>query len=87
MEIDDRNIYAVIIQLMEYVEKIDAIKTGESKKNYVLNCLYNRLGEESFNRYKPFIILTIDFIIEISKGNIILHLNKVKNKFCCFKNL
>jgi len=84
MEIDDDNIITVIINLMEEVEKIYAIKTGKEKKEYVLDCLKTKLGTETYERYKPLIDLTIDFIVEISKGNVILHLNKIKNKFCCF---
>ena len=84
MEIDDANIITITIFLMEEVEKIYAIKTGEQKKQYVLDCLKTKLGDGPYERYKPLIDLIIDFIVEVSNGNVILHLNKIKNKFCCF---
>lgn len=83
MEIDNHNIITVIINLMEEVEKIRE-KNGKEKKEYVLFCLKTKLGNEIYERYEPIIKITIDFIVEISKGDITLHLNKIKNKFCCF---
>ena len=84
MEINDDNIITVLLSLMEEVEKLYVLKSGADKKVFVLGVLKERLGTEQYERYYPLLNLTIDFIVEISRGNILLHLNKVKNKFCCF---
>jgi hypothetical protein len=52
-----------------------------NKKEFVLRKISEILSVDTFNRYRPFISLTIDFIKELSKNKAILG-NLVKKSKC-----
>ena len=81
---DDDNIIGIVVEIMEKVEKNVIINTGEWKKNYVMDLIKAKLGEETFNSYSPLIDGVIEFIISVSKGDVKIHINEIRKKFCCF---
>ena len=63
--------------------------SGLQKKNYVLNETKKLLGNEvrapsGYERYSYFIITFIDFVVDVSKGQTNIELNKTKKKFKCY---
>ena len=83
-KVDEDSIINVIIELMNKVECVLDMN-GLDKKNYVLNETRKLLGLEVYERYSYFIITFIDFVVDVSKGNSGIEINKIKNKFkCCY---
>ncbi len=81
-KVDENNIIATILNLMEQVEGfID--KNGEEKKIYVMTNIKVIIGDGAYDRYKYFISSFIDFAVSVSKGKKI-NLNNIKKKYCCF---
>jgi hypothetical protein len=72
-----------IVKYMELAEKM-INKSGASKKSYVLDGMKDYLGEEEYDEKINFILSFIDFTINLSRGDVLLHLNKIKKKYCCF---
>ena len=61
---------------------------GKDKKKYVIKKIKGLLGEPTFERYEPFVNVSIDFIITLSKNKALL--NTLNNKcfskcFSCLK--
>jgi hypothetical protein len=83
-QVDEDSIIQTIVQLMNKVECVLDM-SGIDKKNYVLNETRKLLGLEVYERYSYFIITFIDFVVDVSKGNSGIELNKIKKKFnCCY---
>ena len=83
-KVDEDSIINVIIELMNKVECVLDMN-GLDKKNYVLNEIKKLLGNEVYERYSYFIITFIDFVVDVSKGNSGIEINKIKRKFkCCY---
>ena len=83
-KVDEDSIINVIIELMNKVECVLDMN-GLDKKNYVLNETRKLLGLEVYERYSYFIITFIDFVVDVSKGNSGIEINKIKRKFkCCY---
>lgn len=62
---------------------------GKDKKKYVLKKIKGLLGDDAFERYEPFIQVSVDFIITLSRNKAIL--TSLNNKCCigitkCFNN-
>ena len=76
----EKTIFKTIIETMNIVENIVNLN-GKQKKEYVLNEMKILLSDESYERYYIFIGLVIDGIVDISKKDIKLLLNK-KCYFC-----
>ena len=66
---------------MKVAERHIKHNQGTAKKEYVLRMIKEYLKEESFDRYEPFIDVSIDFIITISKDRRILKDFKKRNSF------
>lgn len=77
--------FNTIITLMNNVESIKGMN-GEQKKYYVINEIKKIMSNETFERYEPFISLTIDGLINISKKNLKLFVHKKNLCFSCIKN-
>jgi len=82
MSVTEDNIIELIIKTMEEIEQF-VDKTGMEKKAYVLKALRETMDEELFERYEYFIIITIDFIVKVSKKGVKLNLNKNKKCLSC----
>lgn len=83
-EFDDieNDIYDYILGFMVKVEKIKKLK-GKEKKKWVQVKIKEILGEESYERYSPFISVTIDFIISLSKNRKAFLKSFNNNSFLC----
>ena len=77
------DIYNIIIKYMKVAERHVKSNKGIDKKKYVLRKLKENIGNDVFERYEPFIDISIDFIITISKNGRILKLFKKTKLFCC----
>ena len=77
------DIYNIIIKYMKVAERHVKSNQGIDKKKYVLRKLKENIGNDVFERYEPFIDISIDFIITISKNGRILKLFKKTKLFCC----
>jgi hypothetical protein len=77
------DIYNIIIKYMKVAERHVKSNQGIDKKKYVLRKLKENIGGDVFERYEPFIDISIDFIITISKNGRILKLFKKTKLFCC----
>jgi hypothetical protein len=80
MNINEENIFEIIIEFMRKAEKEGKI-SGNLKKQITLQLIKESIGIEAFKRYEPFINASIEFIINISHGMKIKGINK---KICCF---
>lgn len=84
---EDKNfdLFDFIIKIMEHAETMHGY-TGEKKKLYVMQLIkmymVDKWGEEYFNKYEYIIPLIIEFIITISKNEIIININKKIKKHC-----
>lgn len=73
------DIYDYILLYMKQAEFY--IKSGgKDKKKYVLKKIKGLLGPETFERYEPFIQVSIDFIISLSRNKGLL--TSLNNKCC-----
>ena len=85
---DHKYLFKFIIKYIRKVDRFTNIK-GCDKKKYVQKQIANILGVETYERFSPYISLTIDFIIELSKDKSILDdINKkTMNLYslCCLK--
>ena len=82
------DIIFLLIETMENVEREFINHSGKIKKKQVLTILktiiVGRWGLEYWEKYEPFLPMLIDFIIEVSKNDVVLHLNEVvKRSLCC----
>ena len=83
-QVDEDSIIKTIVNLMNKVECVLDM-SGLDKKNYVLNETRKLLGFEVYERYSYFIITFIDFVVDVSKGESGIEINKIKRKFnCCY---
>ena len=83
-QVDEDSIIQTIVDLMNKVECVLDM-SGLQKKNYVLNETRKLLGNEVYERYSYFIITFIDFVVDVSKGNSGIEVNKIKKRFkCCY---
>ena len=80
-----KTIFNTIISLMNNIESVKGMN-GEQKKHYVINEIKKIISSESFERYEPFIELTIDGLIHISKKNLKLFVHKKNLCFSCINN-
>ena len=83
------NYISVLIEIMETIEKDyeHSQMFGEEKKNKAIELfkqtVIHEFGEEHWLlKFEPMIPTLIDFIVNVSKNDIKLQLNKVKR--CCF---
>lgn len=83
-EFDDieNDIYDYLLGFMIKVEKIKKLK-GKEKKKWVQAKIKEILGEECYERYSPFISVTIDFIISLSKNRKAFLKSFNHNSFLC----
>jgi len=81
-QVDEDSIIQTIVELMNKVECVLTM-SGLEKKNWVLNETRKLLGDEVYQRYNYFIITFIDFVVDVSKGESGIEVNKIKNKFKC----
>ena len=77
------DIYNQILKYMKVAERHVKSNQGIDKKKYVLRKIKENIGDDVFERYEPFIDISIDFIITISKNGRILKLFKKTKLFCC----
>ncbi len=79
----ENDIFDYILGFMIKVEKVRKLK-GNEKKKWVQGKVKEILGEECYERYSPFISVTIDFIISLSKNKkAFLKSFNHKYKFLC----
>lgn len=81
---DDKYFFKFIIKYIRKVDRFRNVK-GKDKKKYVEKQMTNILGIDTYERFSPYISLTIDFIIELSKDKKILNgINeKTMNIYSC----
>jgi len=72
----DKNINEILIRSMSFAQQ----KKVPNKKEFVLNMLKNTLSQETYDRYLPYIEITIDLLKEIAKHPDIL--KGLKNNKC-----
>ena len=73
----EHQIFSMIVDLMNVVENVINL-TGDEKKKYVMDEFKKLIDNQTYERYEPFIEIMINGIIDISKKNIILDVNKRK---------
>ena len=56
-----------LVKLTNTAEKIKDLINGVQKKTYVLSKMKDVLGDETYERYEPFISIVIDGLIDLSK--------------------
>lgn len=78
----ERTLFSTIVKLMNDVDQFIDME-GKDKKKYVLSEVKKILTDEAYERYSLFIEITIDGIIDISRNNIKLYLNKRKLCLSC----
>ena len=80
------DIIYILIETMENVEREFSNHSGKIKKEQVLTILKTiiagRWGEEYWIKYKSILPMLIDFIIQVSKNDVVLHLNEVVRNGC-----
>jgi hypothetical protein len=76
----NNDIIKTIVSCMEQVE-LRSIR-GSEKKRVVLEMVALIIGHDAYERYAYFIAIFIDYVIDISKGNVELNINQIK--YCCF---
>lgn len=81
-DVNENNIIDIILNLMEQVESFIE-KTGQEKKQYVMDTIKVIIGPDAYDRYKYFISSFIEFAVSVSRGKKI-NLNNIKKKYCCF---
>jgi len=79
MEINEDTIFNIILSFMKQAE--NKKMSGRLKKELVMSLIKEQIGNEIYERYKPFISASIEFIINISKG---LKIKLNNKKFFCF---
>ena len=72
----ESKIFDIIMSSMIIAQK----EQFEDKKEFVLLEIQKYLTIDHYERYKPYISLTIDFIKLLSKSNL---LKQLKNSKCC----
>jgi hypothetical protein len=72
----ESKIFDIIVSSMIIAQK----EKFEDKKEYVLLEIQKYLSIDQYERYKPFISLTIDGIKYLSRSNL---LKNLKNSKCC----
>ena len=77
VEIKLDDVFDLIVSQMEKVE-YEPI-SPRMKKMAVLGAIEKAIGEENYNQYETMISLSIEFIIQISKGKKIM----INEKICC----
>ena len=81
------DIIFLLIETMENVEREFSNHSGKIKKKQVLTILktiiVGRWGLEYFQKYESILPMLIDFIIQVSKNDVVLHLNEVVKRRCC----
>ena len=86
----EKNILDRTLTLMEDVEEFTDL-SGENKKDYVLTEMKDYIGYDLFIVYRNTIEIFIEMMINISRGDIKIQLNKTKrkcSKYCCrFKKI
>ena len=83
MFLKEDTLIETIVKYMELAEKM-IHKSGVGKKSYVLSGMKKYLGEVEYMEQINFILSFINFTIKISRGDVLLQLNKIKKKYCCF---
>jgi len=81
------DIIFLLIETMENVEREFSNHSGKIKKEQVLTILKTiitgRWGLEYWEKYESILPMFIDFIIQVSKNDVVLHLNEVVKRRCC----
>ena len=82
-DFDKDELFSLIISSINDMEKTDYI--GSRKKQIVLQIIQLSLGKEAYERYLPFIDITVDGLVSISNDDIKLVMKHTKNIFsrCC----
>jgi len=83
-EEEDENIIELILKLMKQAEDF-VDKSGVQKKAMVMSNLKHLLGAEIYIANYGMIQTTIDFIINVARGDVKLDFKKIRNRFykCC----
>ncbi len=85
--INDFNIFSLVIKLMEQAERFITYN-GEQKKTYVKQLvkmlLVEKWGLEYYQKYEFIVPIVIEFIITISRNEILININKIKKDCKCF---
>lgn len=85
VKFEEKYLFRFIIKYIKKVDKFRNIK-GKDKKKYVEKQIKNILVTETYDRFAPYISLTIDFVIQLSKDKSML--DGINTKFmnlyfCC----
>ena len=74
--------------IMGYIVKAEKQKdfSGRGKKRFVQENIRNLIGEEKYNIYSPFISVSIDFVISLSKNKKILKGININSFINCWKH-
>jgi hypothetical protein len=79
LKVDDFKYGAIemLLDLMEFYELYDDM-SGLEKRELVLENLRLKLDPDTFERYEPIFNLLIEFIVGLSRKEVIIALNKAK---------
>ena len=76
----------ILIETMENVEREFSNHSGKIKKEQVLiilkTIIVGRWGVDYWEKYESILPMLIDFIIQVSKNDVVLHLNEVVRNGC-----
>jgi hypothetical protein len=82
----EEKLFHYLVKLTNNADKNRELFTGEQKKDHVLKEFLAEIGEELYERYGPFIELTIDGIIDISKKKLKIFPRKYKLCLNCISD-
>ena len=87
----ETNILDRTLSLMQEVEEFSSDLSGNDKRDYVLQEMRDYIGYDLFVVYRNTIEIFIEMMVNISRGEIKIQLNKTKrkcSKYCCrFKKI
>ena len=78
----EKTLFKTIVDTMNTVDTFVDMN-GKEKKEYVIKEIKKILTDEAFERYSIFIDIIVDGLVDISKNNIKLYLNKRKLCLSC----
>lgn len=82
----DTKYFNELVKLTNTAEKIKELISGYQKKTYVLSKMKDALGQEAYERYEPFISISIDGLINLSKKKLKIFPRKYKLCLNCISN-
>jgi len=82
----ENKLFGFLVKLTNNADKNKDLYTGYQKKQHVLKEFSKEMDDEVYERYKPFIDITIDGLIDISKKRLKIFPRKYKLCLDCISD-